>query len=77
MLVIATYQPLREKCQLSFLSKQTLSLAMSRSVIQEAESIVQIFNANHEQEPEDICASPEPNKKVTNHLFYSQDKSRL
>lgn len=77
MLVIATYQPLWEKCQLFFLSKQILSLAMSKNVIQQAESLVQVSSANHEQKPQDLHASPEPNKKVINHLFSSQDKSRL
>lgn len=50
---------------------------MSKSVIQQAESLVQVSSANREQKPQDIHASPEPNKKVVDHLFSSQNKSRL
>lgn len=67
---------LRKLSDVPFSPKQIPSLATSKS--DPANRIHSIgFQYNHEQKPQDIHASPEPNKKVINHPFFSQDKLRL
>lgn len=68
---------LRKLSDVSSLLKQILSLATSKSVIQQTESVAKVSNINHEQKLQDIHTSPEPNKEVINHPIFSQDKFRL